>query len=238
MHDRVVIGILASPNLDKDNNKITSIIDQYRKAIVSKGCIPLIIPPLANIDYTNLKYNDIPELTIMEKNMYLKYLSMCDGLLIPGGSHIYNYIFYVVSEALKKDMPILGICMGMQVLAIVDANYDKCLFKNETDIEHSQKEVKYVHKIKIKKDSKLYNIIGKEEIDVNSNHHYHIENLNNFIATSYAPDGIIESIELPFKKFVIGVQWHPEKMYEYDEYQDKLFNSFIESCYQKEKISL
>ena len=235
MHDRIVIGVLASPDLNKDGNVVTSLIDHYRKAIVSKGCIPLIIPPLANIDYTN---DDIPELTLMEKNMYLKFLSMCDGLLIPGGSHIYNYIYYVASEALKKDIPILGTCMGMQVLAIIDSNYEKCLFKNETNIEHSQKNVKYVHKIKIEKDSKLYHIIGQEEIEVNSNHHYHIDNLHNFIATSYAPDGIIESIELPSKKYVIGVQWHPEKMFEYDEYQDKLINSFIETCSNKESIFL
>lgn len=238
MHDRKIIGIIASPSIDSGDNKITFIVDNYRKAIVSKGCIPLIIPPLANIDYTDLKYEEVPELTLMEKNMYLKYLNMCDGLLIPGGNHIYNYIFYVVSEAIKKDIPILGTCMGMQVLAIVDSNYEKCLFKNETNIEHCMKGSKYVHKVKINKDSKLYSIIGEEEIEVNSNHNYHIDNLHNFIITSYAPDGIIESIELPNKKFVIGVQWHPEKMFEYDKYQDKLINAFVEACYLKEKVSL
>ena len=238
MHDRKVIGILATPAINDNGYIVTAIIDAYRKAIVSHGCIPLLITPLKDIDYLDLKDEEIPELTIMEKNMYLKLLNMCDGLIIPGGGRIYNYIYYVIEEALKKDMPILGTCMGMQALAIIDNNYTKCISKNETDINHCMRNTKYVHKITIEKNTKLYDIIGKQEVEVNSCHNYHIDKVNNFIISSYSEDGIIESIELPNKKFVVGVQWHPEKMYDYDLDQDKLIMAFVEACYSKEYISL
>ena len=163
---------------------------------------------------------------------------MCDGLIIPGGKHIYNYIFYVVSEALKKDIPILGTCMGMQAIAIVASNYKQIITENNSSINHARKGEKYVHKIRIEPNTKLYDIIGKEEIEVNSCHNYHIKQLDDYVVSSYAPDGIVESIELPDKKFVIGVQWHPERMYEYDSYQDKLLTAFFEECYEQEKISL
>ena len=77
------------------------------------------------------------------------------------------------------------------------------------------------------KNTLLSKIINQDIIDVNSQHRYHITKVNNFKVSAYSEDGLIEAIELPNKKFVMGVQWHPEKMIKYDEYANKIFEKFI-----------
>ena len=82
----------------------------------------------------------------------------------------------------------------------------------------------------IKKDSTLYKILGKEELMVNSFHNYHVSIDNQYIVTANSEDGYIEGIELPNKKFHMGIQWHPEISYEFDEDSKKIINYFIEVC--------
>ncbi len=84
----------------------------------------------------------------------------------------------------------------------------------------------YVHEITINNTSKLYEILGKEKIKVNSRHNKCVPHTKLDIV-AYSEDGIIEAIEDKTKKFFIGVQWHPESLLE-DEYSIKLFNYFIE----------
>ena len=160
-----------------------------------------------------------------EKKMYDDMLNICDGLIIPGGYRIYNFHEYLVCEAIKRDIPILGICMGMQLLANLD-NQENCLVPNETEINHRQTGVKYVHKVRLLDDTKLKSIINKDEISVNSKHRYHVDKVKNFIISAYSEDGLIEGIEKADSTFVVGVQWHPEKMYTYDEDANKLLSEF------------
>ena len=86
-----------------------------------------------------------------------------------------------------------------------------------------------MHKVKIEKNSRLFNIIGEEIIDVNSRHKYAITKVNNAKINAISEDGIIEGIEFENKKFAIGVQWHPEDMSLYDKNMEKLIKAFIES---------
>ncbi|MFV0249898.1 MAG: gamma-glutamyl-gamma-aminobutyrate hydrolase family protein [Bacilli bacterium] len=108
--------------------------------------------------------------------------------------------------------------------------YRLCLELNENKKDHRQREEKYVHFVNIVKNTLLYNIIDNSLINVNSKHRYHVTKVNNFIVSAYSEDGLIEAIELKNKKFVLGVQWHPEKMLDYDEYANKLYNYFIDKC--------
>ena len=90
----------------------------------------------------------------------------------------------------------------------------------------------YRHRIIINKDSKLFQIIGKEEIEVNSIHSM-VATQNKVnkigIVSAQSEDGYVESFEIPNKKFVVGIKWHPELMLE-EEYVNMLFKRFIESC--------
>ena len=83
----------------------------------------------------------------------------------------------------------------------------------------------YAHYIRIKKDTKLYYILGTELINVNSRHKYHLVNTN-LTVNAYSNDYVIEGIESKDKKFYIGVQYHPESIY-YDINSKLLIEEFI-----------
>lgn len=87
-----------------------------------------------------------------------------------------------------------------------------------------------MYKVRILKNTLLSNIVKKDEINVNSKHNYHVSKVNRFKVSAYSEDGLIEAIELPGKNFVMGVQWHPEKMVDYDEDANKLFDHFVLEC--------
>ena len=153
-------------------------------------------------------------------------IDLCDGLIIPGGSFWYDYDVFVTSYAIKKDIPILGICLGMQLIASIKNN-EYSLERNNTIIDHKKSDKKYVHDIKIKNNTKLKNILKTNNIKVNSRHESHIKKSNNYIISAYSNDGIIEAIELKENRFVVGVQWHPEDMITYDESSKRIFKEFF-----------
>lgn len=168
----------------------------------------------------------------------INLINICSGFILPGGDN-FTIDDEIISHALNFDKPLLGICLGMQALGCFDIKEDKLIdvtILNKTDINHNIKE-KYVHDIIINKNTKLYSVFNKTEIKVNSRHNYHIEKLNKFIISSKSKDGIIEAIEVP-NKFILGVQWHPEGMIDYDNDQYNLINTFINECrryYEKNK---
>ena len=105
------------------------------------------------------------------------------------------------------------------------------VYKNDTDINHCQEDdMSFTHKVKILKDSKLYDILGKEEVLVNSFHNYHVSIDNDYSVVATSSDGFIEGIELSSATFNIGIQWHPEISYDFDEDSRKIIDYFINIC--------
>lgn len=87
-----------------------------------------------------------------------------------------------------------------------------------------------VHEVNIRKDSFLYSILGKEKIGVNSYHHQAVKDLSpEFANSAISEDGIVEGIEMPSKRFIVGVQWHPELTYLSDENSQKLIKAFVDA---------
>ena len=78
---------------------------------------------------------------------------------------------YILEYAIEKDIPTLGVCLSMQMTSCYKENIE--LIKNESSIEHFNLDDDLVHSVKIDKDSKLYQILNKDRIMVNSIHHYH-----------------------------------------------------------------
>lgn len=219
-----MIGIVG--RTEKIMNKIDVIYlnEKLRKNIINKGGMPFLILPVQNtlFDGTN---NNIPKLTEEEKNHLNSMIDLCDGIIMPGGSHLYEHDFYIYEYALSKDIPILGICAGMQLMGIYD-NLGEKLIKVNNETKH-QNEDKYVHDIKIEKNSLLYQIINKELIKVNSKHTYCLPKVKNLKVSAISDDGTIEAIEKEDKKFVLGIQWHPEGMLDYDEDANKIIDAFM-----------
>jgi putative glutamine amidotransferase len=128
----------------------------------------------------------------------------------------------LTKKVIAKNIPFLGICNGMQLLNIIRGgdliqhipDYFLDLAQNQLTINHEQPAPKHIpsHLININPGTLLNKFANnKSEIMVNSTHHQAVLNLGDgLIISATAPDGIIEAIELPSHKYVIGVEWHPE----------------------------
>ena len=220
-----VIGILGRLNINDESKDVIIINNNLKNIVINNNFIPLLIPPTNN-NFKKSKDKLIYNLSENEKNILKNMVDLCDGLIIPGGSYWYDYDVFVTEYALKKNIPILGICLGMQLLASIENN-KYSLIDNYTNIEHRNINSRYVHDINILDNTKLKSILKTNKIKVNSRHKSHIEKSNNYIVSAYSNDGIIEAIELGDKRFVLGLQWHPEDMIDYDNSSKKIFEEFF-----------
>ena len=172
----------------------------------------------------------------MNYNDMIRQINLCDGILLPGGKRIYPYDMDITRYCLEINKPILGICLGMQNMASVDTSRNVRDITEDIPndeysdnyIPHGDVSQNYVHTINIKKNTLLYSIIEKDEIEVNSRHIHRVKDqLDDAIVTATAPDGTIEAIEFPNKRFAVGVQFHPESLYKEDENMRNIIKAFI-----------
>lgn len=225
-----IIGIIEWPYKDEDGDLIYEVPNNIVEKISKHGGIPVGIFPTQICDFQNKRLSEIDELTVGEKNDMQYSLSRVDAIIKPGAIKVYGFERYIYHYTFEHDMPYLGICAGMQMMAgYENSNYNNV--RNESDIHHSKED--YVHKIKIAKGTLLYNILKLEEIMVNSRHRYHIANPGIHCVNAISEDGIIEGIEAKDKLFHLGVQWHPESLN--DDNTDKIFDEFIECAKKKRR---
>jgi putative glutamine amidotransferase len=141
----------------------------------------------------------------------------------------------LVREAVRRDLPMLAICRGIQVLNVALGG---TLIQHIPDevpsaLAHEQPNPRTEagHVVRVSAGTLLHRITGAEELSVNSAHHQAVKALApGFIVDATAPDGIIEGIEDPRRRFLIGVQWHPE--YAISEGDTRLFAAFIEASHR------
>lgn len=223
-----IIGIVEWPYFDKDNDKIYEVVNPIVEWIVRSGGIPMGIFPTQIENFVDKKIPELEKMTPTELKNLKEAIMMCDGIIKPGATRIYPHESKIYEYACDLNMPYLGICGGMQIMRNHNTEYVPNI-KNESNITHQSKE-DYVHEVNIIKNSRLYSILNKDNIIVNSRHNYHIANPGLKQIAAYANDGIIEAIEDRDKLFNIGVQWHPESMPIDDENSINLFGEFIESA--------
>ena len=147
-----------------------------------------------------------------------------------------EFEFAITKEALKFDIPVLGICGGQQLLNVVMGGsliqHIPAKIKTKTNHEQKNPRNQPSHSVKIIKNTKLSRITKKSSMYVNSAHHQAVEKLGKgLIVNAVAEDGIIEGIESTKLKFCLGIQWHPEFLI--DEKDIEIFKSFIRSARKK-----
>jgi microsomal dipeptidase-like Zn-dependent dipeptidase/gamma-glutamyl-gamma-aminobutyrate hydrolase PuuD len=196
------------------------IADAYTNAVVKAGGTPVLIPLTTN------------------QGVLEEIVSRIDGLVLSGGGDIYSPLFNedlhpavtdydlerdhyeieLVRLAAERQIPILGICRGNQVINVA---FGGSLIQDipsqvpGSTINHSQSEARETatHAIRITPYSTLYQIIKAENIRVNSFHHQAVKVVApEFETVAEAEDGVIEAIESTEGKAILGVQWHPENM--------------------------
>lgn len=153
-------------------------------------------------------------------------LDLCDGFIFQGGSMIYDYHFKILEYALLHNKPVLGICMGNQIIGLYSTNLqDEDLVKVSNHYSLTD-----YHKIKTTDNSLLRKLFG-QEIDVNSRHLYKLDSVDKpFKVTAYSDDDVIEGIEyIDEEHFIVGVQWHPEDM----DNMHGLYNYFVKEVIKR-----
>lgn len=217
MSDRPLIGITLdfqeSGSFSKRPHYAVRTI--YFAAVEAAGGLPIAIPHLAE---------RLPD-----------YFKRIDGLVIPGGTFASPESWYVdphepkpyddspraafdiavVEGALSRDLPLLGICAGMQELACVaGAKMTRNVHKHhQTAIDHlrGRPAEEYAHAVIVEPGTRLASIVGPGTMQVNTAHQEAVVSVPTEMRISArAPDGVIEAIELPGRRFALGVQWHPE----------------------------
>lgn len=236
----VVIGLIP---LYDDEKESYWMLPGYMKAIEDSGALPIMLP-----------------LTDNEEELRKAY-ELCDGLLLTGGHDISPSLYgekpadkcgvicplrdkmesFLLGWALDDDMPVLGICRGIQFInAFLGGTlYQDIPSEHGTSVEHhmSPPYDRTAHRIEVMKDTLLSDIIGAGGHEVNSYHHQAVKNVPDRIEImAVSEDGIVESIAVKEKSFAVGVQWHPEFSYEKDEDSRRIVRAFIDACISKEKV--
>ena len=190
----VKIGIPLKYSHLQDDRCILYLGEKTRRTFQKAGAMIIPIVQVQDVDYSDTHYNEFAPLTDKEKKEVDEYLDLVDGVVFPGGFKITPYDQYVLERCIDRNIPTLGICLGMQLMSSYQKPFK--VYKIEGNINHFQeKNNELTHKVRIQKDSLLYEILKQEEIMVNSFHHFHVEENPYYFNCAFSEDGYIEGME-------------------------------------------
>lgn len=171
------------------------------------------------------------------KDLLPAALDGCDGVLLTGGVDVdpreYGeakhptvetdatrdaYELALAKLAIERDMPLLAICRGVQVLNVAAGGtlIQDLPSQHPSAVQHSITEPKnsIAHDVAITEGTCLSMLLGAPSIAVNSRHHQSVKDAApGFVVSAVSPDGVVEAIERPASTFCVGVQWHPENFW-------------------------
>ena len=216
MTERPLIGILMD---HQDGGSFSTrphyaLRSAYFDAVLKAGGLPVALPYL--VDARD------------------DYLERCRGLVVPGGFYPFPATLYgreaepgetlhpryafeagLTRAALDRDLPLFGICAGLQVIAAATGAtlYADVHAEPGTDIDHlnGRPAEETAHAVAVTPGTLLHRIVGADRLDVNTAHREALRSGGDgLVINAVAPDGIVEGIEVPDRRFCLGVQWHPE----------------------------
>lgn len=238
-----LIGLTTSRVLNKTKIHIMTAAEAYVQAVYRAGGLPMLIP-------LGIGKPDLAAL-----------LSRLDGLLLTGGGDIaperyggqpHPRVYDIdpdrdrmeldlVKLAVDAGKPLLGICRGFQVVSVAlgGSLYEDILDQHPEALKHDYfpdyPRDRLAHPVRVIPDSRLAEILGSTELEVNSLHHQGVRQVPAALhTTALAPDGIPEAVELPGHPFGLAVQWHPEWLQAHAPMR-RLFEAFVEEA--KERLN-
>ena len=232
-----VIGITTNHSTNSFGQPLVLLQQSYVKAILQAGGVPVLIPSLVANDGWDALYTRL------------------DGILFSGGGDIglehspgdpHPRIedvdperdaveLKMLNAAASDGKPFLGICRGCQVMnvALGGTLYTHIPDQLPSALDHSypgNMRTVLVHQVKIEEGTHIAEIFGEPIIKVNSLHHQGIKDIAPAVRVAgYAPDGLVEAIELPDHPFGLSVQWHPEWLTD-QEGTRNLFRKFVDAA--------
>lgn len=209
----------------------------YLHGIETANGVPIILP------FTD----DLAELD--------RAMSVCSGFLLTGGHDVSPSVYgeatgekcgetcvtrdimerHILQFSIDNNMPLLGICRGIQFInaALGGTLYQDLESEFKSGINHHQSPPYDIpaHKDTILPNTPLAELLGRSELEVNSYHHQAVKKLSpRLTEMAVSEDGLIEAVYMKEKKFIWGVQWHPEFSYKTDENSQKIFNELVSSA--------
>lgn len=233
-----LIGVTADSDDSPEREPRVFLLQRYLHPLTESGATALILPPIARTAVVR------------------KTLSILDGLVITGGNFDIHPSYYgekpiaqlgamknrrtefeleIADAALRNDLPLLGLCGGEQALnvALGGSLYQDIATQMPTAIQHEQSEKKSYggHYVEIIPQTRLYTIVQRGRMEVNTTHHQAVKRLGKgLIIDALADDGVIEGIESTRHRFALGVQWHPEALAPKRQSHRRIFSALLAAC--------
>ena len=222
----------------------------YAREVDRAGGVPRVYSPFEQLR----PEEKVPEVLHLEMAVSVDDPSPLDGaigLLLPGGGDLDPLIYghprhprtrgvsrerdrletTLLREALRRDMPVLCVCRGFQLLNVhLGGTLDQHLLDNPERLNHDRDmpRAEPVHSVAIKEGSLLSEILGDESVPVNSHHHQGLLQVAGGLEeVGWSGDGVLEAVVATDYSWVVGVQWHPEVMAPVDRRQQKIFHEFV-----------
>lgn len=240
MRNPPLIGVTCSHTWSAPlNSPYLGLLPTYTRAIEMAGGVPVIVPVTLNLEGLEAIY------------------ARLDGVLLPGGADVSAAAYgaerhptmYGEDEArdaaeialsrwaVRDDKPLLAICRGIQVLNValggtlyrhIPDEYPTAI---EHDHEYATQRVYLAHEIEVEPGSRLWDALGAAQTPVNSLHHQAANRVGEGLrVVARAADGLIEALEHRERRYVVGVQWHPEVLVDHDPAMRRLFQSFVQAA--------
>lgn len=231
MQNKPIIGVMP---LWDGKMKSVWIHSGYIDGVIRAGGVPVLLPMTE------------------DEEVFCEALAVCDGFLITGGQDVSPALYgesektdnidtcllrdkletLGIQTALERDIALLGICRGLQFLnvSLGGTLYQDIPSEVESPLVHlhTPPEAPVTHDVVIEPDTPLSALLRVERIHVNSFHHQGVRELSPMLkCMARAADGVLEAAYMPGKRFVWGVQWHPEMSFRTDENSVKIFKAFV-----------
>ncbi|MFO7737207.1 MAG: gamma-glutamyl-gamma-aminobutyrate hydrolase family protein [Desulfatiglandaceae bacterium] len=216
---------------------VDAVFRDYSRGVESAGGIPVLVPVHEHLETAR------------------SVVSRLDGLLLTGGPDVCPRFFgeeptvgvremdverdrmelELARQAEKRGMPILGICRGIQLMAVAFGGtiFQDIFSQVPGCLEHCQKATKSTntHRVNVNRGTKLFEILKTQTAWVNSHHHQAVKAApDGFIISATSGDGIVEAIEKTDYPFLMGVQWHAEGTWMREEASRKIFIEFVKTA--------